>query len=152
MHFHILVTATVSVFECVTTLRAKIAFDVNAVMFLDFAAQLMRDQVQRLLVHRTVFDGVNCARLDSGPIFQSALEHVDDRRLTAADWSHQQEDTLAYFQTLGSRFEVFDNSGNWFFDAKEFAGKEFVGEYLVLSALVEPLNAGGMNHVVDASV
>src|ERR1043166_6396192 len=112
----------------------------------------MRNQVQRLLVHRTIFDGVNCALVDSGPIFQPALEHIDDGRLTTADRSHQQEDALAYLEALSSRFEILDNSGYWFFDAKEFGGKEFVGEYLVLSALVEPFNAGGMNHVVDASV
>src|SRR5689334_15464827 len=121
-------------------------------MFFDFAAQLMRNQMQRLLMHRTVFNGVNCAGLVPGPIFQPALEHVDDGRLTTADWSHQQQDALAYFETLSRGLEVLDNSGDWFFDAEELAGKEVVGEYLVLSALVKPLNACGMNHVVDASV
>src|SRR6185436_4519684 len=40
MHFHIFVPAAVSLIQRVTTLRAKIAFDINAVMFLDLRAQL----------------------------------------------------------------------------------------------------------------
>src|SRR5689334_7946371 len=146
MHFHVFMSTAVGVLQRVTTLWAQIAFDINPVMLFDFAAQLVRNQVQRLLVHRTVFDGVNRAFIGSGPLFEPALEHVNDGRLTTADWSHQQEDALAHFETLRSRFEVLDNSGDWFFDAKELSGKEFVGEYLVLSALVEPFDTRGMNH------
>ena len=152
MHFHVLVTPAVSVLEGITTLRTQIAFDIDAVMFLDFSTQLMRDEMKRLLVHRAVFDGVNCARLIPGPIFKPALEHVDDCRLASAYRTHQQQDALAHFEALRGRFEILDNPGYGFFDAEEFVGKEVVGENLVLSAFVQPLDARGMNHVVNASV
>src|ERR1041384_1615058 len=121
-------------------------------MFLDFRSQLMRDEMKRLLVHRAIFDGVDGAGVIPGPILQPALEHVDDCRLTTTDRSHQQKNALAYFETLCGRLEVLDNSGDGLFNAKQLVGKEIVGEYFVLSAFVQPLNARGMNHVVDASV
>ena len=121
-------------------------------MFFDFRAQLMRNQVQRLFVHRAVFDCINCAAFSLGPIFKPAFEHVDDGRFTTADRSHQQQDSFAYFETLCRGFEVFDNSRDWFFDAEEFGRKEVVGEDFVLSAFVESLDASRMNHVVDACV
>src|SRR5689334_5530788 len=152
MDFHVFVTPAVSVLQGITALRTKITFNVNPVMLFDLSAELVRNEMQRLFVHRAVFDSVNRAGLDLGPIFQPTLKQVDNGRLAAADRSHQQKDALAHFQTLGGRFEVLDNSGYGFFDAKEFMGKEVVGENLVLSTFVEPLDAPGMNHVVDASV
>ncbi len=88
-------------------------------MFFDFRAQLMRDQMQRFLVHRAVFDGVNRAALIRGPSFKPALEHVDDRRLASADRSHEQQDAFPHFQTLRGRFEILDDPGYGFFDAEE---------------------------------
>ena len=74
--------------------------------------------MQRLFVHRAVFDRVNGARFGARPFFEAALEHVDDRRLTAADWSHQQQDAFAHFKTLGRGLEVLDDSGDRLFDAE----------------------------------
>ena len=73
------------------------------------------------------------------------------------DWKYIKSIILQAGDTIilvsgGHGFEVLDNFGYGFFDAEEFGGKEVVGQDLVLSALVEPLNSGGMNHVVDASV
>src|SRR5690349_13026549 len=112
----------------------------------------MRDEMQRLFMHRTVFDSVNRACLGLGPIFKAALEHVDNRRLASAYWPHEQQDALAHFESLRRRFEILDNPRDGFFNAEELGIKEFVGENLVLSAFVQPLDAAGMNHVVDASV
>src|SRR5215218_2344016 len=112
----------------------------------------MRNEMQRFLVHWAVFDGVNRAALSPGPIFKPALEQVDNGRLAPTDRPHQQQDSFAHFETLCGRFKILDEPGYGFFDAKEFLGKEVVGENLVLSPFVEPFDTGGMNHVVDASV
>ena len=42
-----------------TTDRAQIAFDMNAQHFLEFLAQMARNEMQRLLEHWTAFDGIN---------------------------------------------------------------------------------------------
>src|SRR6185295_3972209 len=141
MNFHVFVTAAVSFLQGVATLRTKVALDINSVMLLDLAAQLVRDQMQRFLVHRTVFDRVNCARLVRGPIFEPALEHVDDGRLAPADRSHQQQNAFPHFETLCSRFEILDDSGDWFFDAEKLRGEEVVGKNLVLRTFIQPLDA-----------
>src|ERR1044071_2201899 len=127
MHFHIFVTSAITVLERITTLWTEIAFDVNAVMLLDFRTQLVRYEMQRLLVHRTVFYGVNFPSLSLGPIFKATLEHVDDRRLASAYRPHEQQDTLADFESLRRGFEIFDNPCYGFFDAEELAGEELVG-------------------------
>src|SRR5215208_4330857 len=112
----------------------------------------MRYEMKRFLMHRAVFDGVNCAALSPGPIFQPALKHADDSRLATTYRSHQQQDSFAHFETLCGRFEILDYPCYGFFNAKEFVGKEVVRENLVLSAFVQSFDTGGMNHVVDASV
>src|SRR5215212_4528583 len=112
----------------------------------------MRYEMKRFLMHRAVLVGVNCAALSLGPIFQPALEHADNSRLATTYRSHQQQDSFAHFETLCGRFEILDDPGYGFLNAKEFVGKEVVGENLVLSAFIQPFDTGGMNHVVDASV
>src|SRR5690349_20321401 len=151
MHLHVFMASAVSVLQRITTLRAQITFDIDAVMFLDFTAQLMWDEMQRLFVHRTVFDGINRAGLDFGPIFKAALEHVDNRRLAAANRSHEQQDALAHFESLRRRFEILDDPRDGFFNTEELGVKEFIRDNFVLGAFVQPLDAGSMNHVVDAS-
>ena len=49
MNFHVFMPSAVSLLECVTALRTKIAFDVDAVQFFDFSTKLTRDQMQRFL-------------------------------------------------------------------------------------------------------
>src|SRR5215213_7235930 len=112
----------------------------------------MRDEMKRFFVHRTIFDSVNGAALTFGPIFEPALEHVDNGRLAPTDRSHEQQDSFAHLETLCGRFEVLDNPGYGFLDAEELVGKEVIGENLVLGAFVQPFHTSGMNHVVDASV
>src|ERR1044072_4619754 len=121
-------------------------------MFLDFRSQLMRDEMKRLLVHRAIFDGVDGDGLITGTILEPALVPVYDCRLSSSHRSHEQKNALAHFEALCGRLEVFDNSGDGLFNAKQLVGKEIVGENFVLSAFVQPLDSCGMNHVVDTSV
>ena len=86
---HVLVAPAVDMLQVVAALRAELALDVDAIVLGDFRAQFERDQVQRLLMHRAVFDGEDGAILGARPAFQSALEHGHDGRLAAADRPHQ---------------------------------------------------------------
>src|SRR5215204_2301963 len=122
--------------KCIATLRTKITFNINPVMFFNFCAELVRYEMKWFLMHRAVFDGINCAAFGCGPILKSALEHADDRGLTAANRTHKQQDAFADLETLCSRFEVLDNFGYWLFDTKELAGEEVVRQDFVLSAFV----------------
>src|SRR4051812_13030405 len=152
MDAHVFVSAAVCVFERVAALRAEVALDVYAVVLLDLGAKLLRDEVQRLFVHRAVFDRVDRARLVARPLFEAALEHRDYRGLAAADRPHQKEYALAYFETLRRGLEILDEARNRLLDAEEFAAEELVSRDLVARPLVQFLHAPGVNHVVDARV
>src|ERR1041385_8691980 len=111
MNFYVFMTATISVVQRIPTLWAEIAFNIDPVMLFYFAAQLVWNEVQRLFMHRAIFDCIKCAGLGSGPVFEPAFEHVHNRRLTTADGSHEQQDAFAHLETLSSRFEVLDYPG-----------------------------------------
>ena len=59
-------------FEAIAAYRAQVAFDMHAEHFLELAAQMARNQVQRLLVHRAALDHVDCVDL-----FEPALNPLD---------------------------------------------------------------------------
>ncbi len=152
MHEHVFVPAVIDVLEVVPALRAQFAFDVDAVMLLDLGAQLGRDQVQRLLTHRTVLDGVDGSLVVARPVLEPALEHRDDGRLAAADRAHDQENALADLEPLGGGLEVLDDPVDGFLDSVKLIGKELVATDLVRSTLVDLFDAGREHHVADARV
>ena len=78
MDSHVLVASAVGVLQRVAALRAEVALDVDAVVLLDFGPEFDGDEVQRLLVHRAVLDGVDRARVVARPILKAALEHRHD--------------------------------------------------------------------------
>src|SRR3712207_8354101 len=54
-------------------------------LFRSLGPDPLRQQVERLLVHRAAGDGVDGTRLAARVLFHAALEHRHDRRLAAAD-------------------------------------------------------------------
>ena len=110
--------SVVTMLERITALRTEVTFDVDAVMFLDFGAQLMRNEMKRLFVHGAVFNRIDCATRGFGPSLEAALQHIDDGGFAAADGTHQKQNAFAYLETLGRGFEVLDELRDGFFDAK----------------------------------
>src|SRR6185437_1429243 len=100
-------------------LGAEFALNVEAVFLLDIRAHLIGNQVQRLLVHWAITDGVDgaCfgARVDLQPVFEQA----NDGRLTTTHWPYQQQDALAHFEALRGGVEVLDNLLQWLLDAED---------------------------------
>ena len=97
---NILVTAMVNVFEVVAALRAQLAFDVDAIVAFDFRPEFGRNQMQRLFVHRAVFDRINGAVTGARPLLEAAFEHGDDSGFAAAHRAHQQKNSLSNFEAL----------------------------------------------------
>ena len=107
--------------------RAEIALDVQAVLrHRPPCGELVREEVQRLLVHRAAGDGVDGASSSAGVLFEAALEHRDDRRLAAADRAHQQQDALAHLEPPGRRREVVDQMLQRALDAEQLVREEVV--------------------------
>src|SRR5215471_3618319 len=144
--------AVINMFEVVTTLRAELAFYVDAIMAFDLTSKLGRNKVQCFLVHRAVLDcidrSVGCTR----PFFEPSLEHRHDRRLASANRPHQQQYALADLQTLAGRLEVLDDPGNGTFDSEQFFTKEVVPYYFVARSLVDLLDAACEDHIANAGV
>src|SRR5688572_16565085 len=107
MDADVFVAAAVGMFQSIATLRAQVTLDVDAVVLLDFGSQLMWNQMERLLVHRAVFNRVDRPGIDACPLLKSALQHRHNRRLAAPDRAHQEKDTLAHFKTLRGTLEIF---------------------------------------------
>ncbi len=140
--------SVVDVLQVVAALRAELAFDVDPVLALDLGAQLVGDQVERLLVHWTAGDGVDRPVVGPGVALQAALEEADDRRLAAADGAHQEEDALADLEALGGGVEVLGDLIERLLDAVDVVGEEAVAA-LAVGVGFDP---GLGDHVVDAGV
>src|SRR5215470_8115228 len=152
MDQHIFVAALVHVFQIVTALRTQFALNVYSVVPLDFGPQLRRDQMQRLLVHRTIFDGIDGAVVRPSPILQPSLQEGYNRGLAAPNRAHQQENPLADFESLTCRLEILDYLGYRPFYSEEFFAEKIVSYYFVAGAFVDFLNAGHGYHVAQSSV
>ncbi len=114
--------------------RAQVAFDMRPEHLFEFAAQMTRNQMQRLLVHRASFD-----RVDHPDLLESALDPLDQRALAGADRTHQVEDLAALFALERSGMEVTDNLRDGALDAEEFFGEKI--KDLERLILVEPFGA-----------
>src|SRR2546425_11509023 len=55
----------------VAAMRAQVALDVQTKLFLDIRAQIVRYEVKRFLMHGTIPDGVEGARINAAVCFQS---------------------------------------------------------------------------------
>src|SRR5262245_5919148 len=119
MNLHILVPSSVDPVKRVATLRTEITLDIDAVMLFNFSSELMRNQVQGLFMHWTIFDGIDRPSLGLCPILKTQLEHIDNGRFATADRSHQQEYSFTDFQSLRSRFEIFDYARDRLFNTEE---------------------------------
>ncbi len=82
--------------------------------------------MERFLVHRTIFDRVQCSILSASVGLQAAFDQIHDGRLATADRSHHQHDTFAYFQALRSGVKVLDDLLQGLFDAEDFLAEEVV--------------------------
>ena len=142
--------------EPVAAHRAQVALDMHPEHLLELAAQMARDEMQRLLVHRASFD-----RVDESDLLESALDALDQRALAGTDRAHQVEHLAALFALERSRMEVADDLRDGALDAEEFFGEKV--EDLQRLVLVQPLGARivgivqrmkarGDDQIVDARV
>src|SRR5262249_52240853 len=146
------VTAAINIFKVIATLRTKLAFNIYSVVSFDLGAELGGYQMERLFVHRTVLDRVHGSVLGSAPPLEAPLEHRHDGRFAAANRAHEEEYSLANFQTLARGFEVFDDPRDGSFNTKQLVGKKIVSNDFVARVFVYFLDARRKNHVADSSV
>jgi hypothetical protein len=129
---------------------AQVALDMHAELALEIGAQLFGHQMQRLLVHGAVLDGVDRAVVRARVALQPTLEHRHQRRLAAAHRSDQQQDALAHIEPPRSRREIFlYQLLQGALQAEQLGGEEFVFAWLPLAALFD---ARANNHIVHARV
>src|SRR5271155_1444864 len=105
--------------EAIAADGAEVALDMHAEHLLEFAPQMPRHQVQRLLDHRASFD-----RVDESDLLEPALDALDQRTLARADGAHQVEDLAALFALERRRVKVADDLRDGALDAEEFVGEE----------------------------
>ena len=79
-------------------------------------------------------------------MFEPALEQGDDRRLAAADRTHQQENALAHLEPLRGGFEVLDDLGDRLLNPEKFFAEELIAHEIVCY----PLDVRCENHFTNA--
>ncbi len=114
--------------------RAEVALDVHAEHLLELAAQMARDQMQRLLVHRASFD-----RVDESDLLEPALNPLDQRTLARTHRAHQVQNLAALFALERRGMEIADDLRDGALDPEKFLGEEI--EHLQRLILVQPLGA-----------
>jgi hypothetical protein len=97
-------------------------------------------------MHGTILDGVERSSISAAVRFQSAFDQINDGRLTAANGTHKQEYTFAYFQALSSGVEILDDLLQGLFDTEDFLGEEVVARFTGTSCF----QAGIHNHTINA--
>src|SRR5262249_59740708 len=130
--------------------------DVHAEHLLKLAPQVTGQQMQRLFLHRAVFDGIY-----GGELLEAALQAFDQRALARAHRPHQVEDLPALLALQGRGVKVAHDLRHRPLDAEELLGEEVVDAYrLVLEepfdprvlALEDVARAPRHYHVVDPRV
>src|SRR5581483_8594467 len=131
----VLVAAAELVVEAPARDGRHVALDVHAEHLLELFAEMARDELQRLLVHRRVRD-----RVERLGLLQPALQLLDERALARADRSHEVQDLSALLALQGGGVEVADDLRDRLLDPEELVAEEVVDlERLVL---VQALGAG----------
>src|SRR5581483_7848754 len=105
---HRLVAAVELLLQAQPADRAEVALDIDAVLLLDLGPEHVGDEVERLLVHGAALDRVHGAVVGTRIPLEPALEERDDRRLSAADRPHEQQDALAHLEAARGGAEVLD--------------------------------------------
>src|SRR6266496_3143815 len=91
---HVLHLPAVAITQQNAAMGAEIALDEQAVFALDFAPELLGDEMQRLLVHRAAGDAIQRPLLGARVGLQAALQHAHDRALATAHRAHEQENSF----------------------------------------------------------
>ena len=96
-------------------------------------------------MHGAIFNSIERTGFRACVCFQSALDQVNDSRLTTADRSHEQHDAFTYFQTLCSRVEIFNDLLQGLFDTEDFLAEEIIARF----ASSRSLDARIHNHMIN---
>src|SRR5579872_6540751 len=89
--------------------------------FLKLAAQMARDEMERLLMHRAALD-----RVERVELLKSALNAFNQRTFARTDRPHQIEHLPAFLALEGGGMEIADDLGNSAFNAKKLISKKVV--------------------------
>ncbi|MNI19311.1 hypothetical protein D3C73_727450 [compost metagenome] len=85
---------------------AQVALDAYSQLPLNLRAQLQRNQMQRVLMHRAAFYSIHRSFIRPRILLQPPLQQGNQRRLAPADRSHQQQYPFAHIQTPGGGMEI----------------------------------------------
>jgi len=148
LHGHVFDVAAVFRLHHQLAGRTKVALDAHAQLPFHFRPELVGDEMERFLVHRTSLDGVHRSLRRAGELLQPPLEHGDNGRFPAADRSHEEQDALADVQPFRRGMEIFlDELFDGPVQPENFLFKKFVA-----LAPIHFLHAVGHDHLVDAGV
>ena len=119
-----------------------------AVLVVELGPEPFRHQVQGLLLHRAPLDGVDDSVVGPGVRLYCALDEVGDGGLSAGWRAKEQEDALAYLESLGGGGEVLNYAVQRLLQAEYLALEQAV--YTV--AIRGYIRAPGSYCVVDVGV
>src|SRR2546421_3268618 len=136
------------VIDHVAAVRTEVAFDVETKLFFYIGPQIHRDQMERFLMHRAALDRVDGPLWPTRIGFQTALEQVDNGGLTTTNWTHQQQNTLTYFEALCRRMEVVNDLLERLLDAENFLTEKFIAWFASAGRLDTSIH----NHLINALV
>ncbi|MNC24410.1 hypothetical protein D3C75_724650 [compost metagenome] len=98
--------AAVFIFQPHLAGRAQIALNAYPEFPFNLRAQLQRNQVQRVFMHRAAFNRINRPCIRSRILLQTAFQQSNKCRFTAADRSHEQQYPFADVETAGGGMEI----------------------------------------------
>jgi len=128
--------------------RTKGALDVYAILFGKLRSKFLRNQVKGFLVHGTSLDPVYGSGIGACILFQPSLQQGNDRGLSSADRTHQEQQALADVQPFRRRLKVFFHQGS----DGIFQAEQFFTEKFVVSTFTGLLHPGVPDHPIDARV
>ncbi len=118
---NVFVAPLIIFFETITADRTELALHVHVEHLFELPPQVLRNQVQRFLGHRTTVNRVHRIAL-----FEPYLQLIHDRALASTYGSHQIQHLAAFLAVQCSGMKVTHNLSDCTFDAKEFILEEVV--------------------------
>ena len=106
--------------------RAQPALDGHLRVLVRLRAQRVRDEMQRLLVHRATLQRVESTIVRAAPGLQALLQQRRDRALGAARRAPQQQDAAARLVALRRRLEVTHDAVQGHVEPEQVAREEVV--------------------------